>query len=197
MVKNELRTTFKQQRLALDAAIHNQLSLQIAQSVLQVINFQDFDAVHCYLPISKFAEINTVLLLNKIKERFPNYPVFVPKISADGQHLHHYVWQSDRATQINKWGIPEPLENDQPQHLPERMVVFVPLLAFDINGHRVGYGKGFYDRFLQTLGSKTLKVGLSFFESVSSISDLNQYDQALDYCITPQQIYRFGNVKKS
>jgi 5-formyltetrahydrofolate cyclo-ligase len=69
-------------------------------------------------------------------------------------------------------------------------MVLVPLLAFDRQGFRVGYGKGFYDRFLQNLS--TLKIGLSFFDADEDIDDVHAYDIQLDQCITPNKIVTFN-----
>jgi 5-formyltetrahydrofolate cyclo-ligase len=70
-------------------------------------------------------------------------------------------------------------------------VVFVPLLAFDKQGNRVGYGKGFYDRFLANCKPETIKIGLSFFEVENEIADVFNNDIELDYCVTPNKIYTF------
>jgi len=71
-------------------------------------------------------------------------------------------------------------------------LIFVPLLAFDETGNRVGYGKGFYDKFLTKCRPDAIKVGLSYFEAIDRISDSEQFDIPLNYCITPQRIYEFG-----
>jgi 5-formyltetrahydrofolate cyclo-ligase len=70
-------------------------------------------------------------------------------------------------------------------------VVFVPLLAFDTLGNRVGYGKGFYDQFLSECQPETIKIGLSFFEAENTITDVFEKDVRLDFCITPKKCYRF------
>jgi 5-formyltetrahydrofolate cyclo-ligase len=70
-------------------------------------------------------------------------------------------------------------------------VVFVPLLAFDKKGHRVGYGKGFYDKFLSECKPETIKIGLSFFEPEELISDVFEDDVTLNYCVTPNGVYAF------
>ena len=71
-------------------------------------------------------------------------------------------------------------------------VVFIPLLAFDQKGHRVGYGKGFYDTFLARCRPRTLKVGLSLFEpELGNIEDVHEKDIALDYGVTPNKVYTF------
>ena len=70
-------------------------------------------------------------------------------------------------------------------------MVLVPLLGFDERGHRVGYGKGFYDRFLAECNPKIQKIGLSLFEPVAQIDDTSDFDIPLDACITPNRIWYF------
>ena len=70
-------------------------------------------------------------------------------------------------------------------------MVFVPLLAFDKKGHRVGYGKGFYDKFLSECKPDAIKIGLSFFEPEELITDVFESDVKLDYCVTPNSIHAF------
>ena len=73
-------------------------------------------------------------------------------------------------------------------------IIFIPLLAFDIEGHRVGYGKGYYDRFLKLTNNSTLKIGLSFFDPINKILDIDDNDVKLDYCVTPKQVHKFNNL---
>ena len=70
-------------------------------------------------------------------------------------------------------------------------MVLVPLLAFDSKGYRVGYGKGFYDRFLKQCRNDCVKIGLSYFEPIDAINDAGEFDVPLDFCITPQKAYVF------
>lgn len=70
-------------------------------------------------------------------------------------------------------------------------MVLIPLLAFDKNGYRVGYGKGFYDRFLAECRPDVVKVGLSVFEPIDEITDLNEFDIKMDFCITPNRVWQF------
>lgn len=70
-------------------------------------------------------------------------------------------------------------------------VVFVPLLAYDNKGNRVGYGKGFYDHFLSECREDVVKIGLSFFEPEEAIEDVSATDIRLDYCVTPMTVYNF------
>jgi 5-formyltetrahydrofolate cyclo-ligase len=87
-------------------------------------------------------------------------------------------------------GIPEPVQGEL---IPDEQIdlVFVPLLAFDKKGNRVGYGKGFYDRFLAQCRPNTQKMGLSFFCPIDEISDVDPWDVKLDSCICPDKIWTF------
>jgi 5-formyltetrahydrofolate cyclo-ligase len=67
----------------------------------------------------------------------------------------------------------------------------VPLLAFDEKGFRVGYGKGFYDRFLKQCKDGGIKIGLSYFNPIDTIEDAGEFDVPLNFCITPQKVYVF------
>jgi 5-formyltetrahydrofolate cyclo-ligase len=75
--------------------------------------------------------------------------------------------------------------------------VLIPLLAFDRQGFRVGYGKGFYDRFLSLLSQKTIKIGLSNFAPVERIEDINKYDVKMDFCVTTEQVWHFSQLSTS
>ena len=68
-------------------------------------------------------------------------------------------------------------------------IILVPLLAFDKNGHRVGYGGGYYDKFMIHY-PKSIKIGLSLEEPIQ-ILDINNHDIKLNFCITPKKLYKF------
>jgi len=105
-------------------------------------------------------------------------------------HMTHFLLTDSTKFAKNKYGISEPVDGLEVP-VAKIDVVFVPLLAFDKLGHRVGYGKGFYDTFLMECRPETLKIGLSFFEAEESIDDVWEGDRKLDYCITPKTIYKF------
>ena len=87
-----------------------------------------------------------------------------------------------RKTQIDTQSIPIPAQSIE--------VVFVPLLAYDKKGNRIGYGKGFYDRFLQSCKPKLI-VGLSFYEPEQELIESGQHDIPLHYCVHPKGIEKF------
>jgi 5-formyltetrahydrofolate cyclo-ligase len=96
----------------------------------------------------------------------------------------------DTVYQTNEWGITEPKQGQSiaPQEID---LVFVPMLVCDQQGNRVGYGKGFYDRFLAQCREDVVKIGFSYFEPVERITDTADFDVPLTYCITPSATYEF------
>jgi 5-formyltetrahydrofolate cyclo-ligase len=90
----------------------------------------------------------------------------------------------------NAYGIPEPKDGNEIS--PEQLdLVIVPLLCFDQLGNRVGYGKGYYDRFLKKCRKDCIKIGFSYFSPIERIEDINEFDVPLDYGISPDAIHEF------
>ncbi len=118
--------------------------------------------------------------------------VVVPKIAA-AEQLQHFLLTDQTRFQKNALGISEPVSGIEIEAL-KIDVVFVPLLAFDNKGNRVGYGKGYYDRFLARCKPDCIKIGLSFFEEEQDSFIIEPTDIPLDYCVTPEQLYDFSKV---
>jgi 5-formyltetrahydrofolate cyclo-ligase len=116
--------------------------------------------------------------------------VVISKSDFQTREMTNFLLTDTTIIKKNKWNIPEPAEGiEVPAHKID--VVFVPLLAFDLEGHRVGYGKGFYDIFLAGCRKDVMKIGLSLFEAEERISGVLSSDVPLDYCVTPHKIYDF------
>jgi len=114
------------------------------------------------------------------------------KVEKNTSQLIPYLTDKKSTFIVSDWGILEPTEETSVRLNPKDIdVVFIPLLAVDTQGHRVGYGKGFYDRFLARVKPDVIKIGLSLEEPIEPIEDLNPYDIALDFAITPEATYRF------
>ncbi|TQD36919.1 5-formyltetrahydrofolate cyclo-ligase [Haloflavibacter putidus] len=188
MLKKELREKYKQKRKALSAEEIDEKSLTIANKLLE-LPIWDYTYYHIFLSIEKQQEVNTEFLLHILSGKDKN--IVVSKSDFKIHQMTNILLTDNTNLKVNKWGIPEPTEGIE--IMPKKIqVVFVPLLAFDINGHRTGYGKGFYDRFLDTCAPNTLKIGLSFFFAEAKIEDTNPHDKKLDYCVTPNEIYKFS-----
>ena len=187
MTKSELRKTYKTLREALTEVQIDEYSLAIANRLLQ-IDIWNHSFYHLFLTIEEHHEINTEFVLNILSGKDKN--CVVSKSDFDSGLMTHYLLTDSTALKKNKYNIPEPIDGIAIDSNTID-VVFVPLLAFDKKGHRVGYGKGFYDRFLASCKPKTIKIGLSFFEPEDKLIDVSENDIALDFCITPKKIYTF------
>ena len=187
MIKTELRKLYKLKRHSLTSEVIDELSLKIANQALQ-LPIWDKSYYHVFLSIQEFKEVNTEPILNILSGKDKN--IVISKCDFMTLEMIHFLLTDSTVIKIGHFNIPEPVDGIEIS--PEKIeVVFVPLLTFDKQGHRVGYGKGFYDIFLKKCNPKTLKIGLSFFEPEEAIDDITTDDVSLDYCITPEKIYKF------
>jgi len=186
MEKSQLRIKYKALRSQLsDTTIADQ-SLLIANQAL-LLNIWEHTYYHLFLSIESQREIQTDLILHILQGKEKS--VVIPKAHFESNEMTHYLLQDNTQLRISDYGIPEPTAGIE--IFPAQIeVVFVPLLAFDIKGNRIGYGKGFYDIFLSQCNPKCIKVGLSLFTAEEHIKT-DENDVSLDYCVTPEKIYRF------
>ena len=187
MEKKELRKIYKEKRAQLSLKKKEELSLAIANQLI-TMPIWDCTYYHIFLPIENHNEIDTEFILHLLAGR--DKEVVISKSNFDDCSMTHFLLTDNTKIKKNEFNIPEPVDGlDVPVNKID--VVFVPLLAFDKAGHRVGYGKGFYDIFLGSCRENTIKIGLSFFEAVESIEGIFETDQPLDLCVTPNMIYDF------
>ena len=141
---------------------------------------------HIYLSNSLNNEVETDEVIKLLFKK--NKRVYVPKII--GKNLIHIEINKDTTYSENQFSVREPssANTSDPKIFD---VVFIPLLAYDKSGQRVGYGGGYYDRFLLNTKKNVLKVGLSFYEPVEKILNVEEHDIKLDYVITPKIVYNF------
>ncbi|QXP60382.1 5-formyltetrahydrofolate cyclo-ligase [Olleya sp. HaHaR_3_96] len=187
MKKAELRRKYKALRGALSEANIDDKSIAIANQLL-TLSIWDYSFYHLFLTIETHQEVNTDFILNILSGKDKN--IVISKSNFKTNTLSNYLLTDATTLKLSAYNIPEPVDgidisNDKID------VVFVPLLAFDTKGHRVGYGKGFYDKFLASCNPGTIKIGLSFFEAEAEIEDVFENDVTLDYCVTPEKIYKF------
>jgi 5-formyltetrahydrofolate cyclo-ligase len=183
--KQALRSLYLNKRKALADGPHAEGSLAMAQQCL-LLPLWDKSIFHLFMPITRQKEVDTHPLLTLLQGK--DKQVVLPKV--EGKRLSHFLLTDDTLLKENAWGIAEPLQGI-PIAPAQVDVVFVPLLAFDEQGHRVGYGQGFYDAFLAQCAPTTLKIGLSFFSPVPKIEAIEKTDIALNYVITPTKIFTF------
>ncbi len=190
MTKKELRQKYKKLRNDLSFDAIEDLSLQIANQTLK-LPIWNFENYHVFLTIHEHKEVQTDYLLHILNGKDKN--VIVSRSDFETRTMNHILLTDNVIIKKNEWNIPEP-QNGFSVADNQIDVVFVPLLAYDVFGNRVGYGKGFYDKFLAKCKPNVVKIGLSFFDAEPIISDSYELDIRLDYCVTPNKIYDFGSL---
>ena len=186
--KTFLRSHYKKKRLSLTNQEVDYLSQRVCKQ-LEKLNIWKLKHYHIFISISKYNEIDTSYLINKLSSK--QKIIVVPKIS--NNELVHVAINDKTEFSLNEYGIKEP--NNGYSFIIENLdIIFIPLLAFDIEGNRVGYGKGYYDSFLKLTNNSTLKIGLSFFDPIKKVQDIDDNDVKLDYCITPTQVHKFNDL---
>lgn len=187
MIKKELREKYKALRSTLSIQDIDKKSLLIANQLL-TLDIWEKSFYHVFLTIAEHKEINTDYILNILAGKDKH--TVISKSNFKTVNLENYLLTDNTIIKPNHWNIPEPVEGIEID-ASKIEVVFVPLLCFDKQGHRVGYGKGFYDNFLNDCKPGTIKIGLSLFDVEDTIDDVYQGDVPLNYCVTPLQVYQF------
>ena len=163
-------------------------SSQLLQNTINLIKKYKPKCIHCFLPILSKEEINTSIIIEYCWKN--NINVVVPVSDFKEGTMRNAAFSPDTITKQTKYNITEPInpiwiENDKID------LVITPLLAFDLKGYRVGYGKGFYDRFFASLHKDVKKIGISLFMPCELIEDTNEHDVPLTCCVTPNENYSF------
>ena len=187
MFKSDLRIKYLNQRFQIsdfDLDLKSRLILDIISN-----NFNlKFKTISLFLPIDSKKEINTYYIL---EYAFSQKAIIgLPKSNFETNQMIHIEFKSKNQIQLNKYEIPEAIYGES---VDENLFdfVFIPLLTIDRKGNRVGYGKGFYDRFLKKCKQGCVFIGLYLFDEFEEIEDLNEFDLTLDYCVTPNQLIKF------
>ena len=189
MTKAELRKLFLEKRSEISAEEHKKLSRQITERLFDEFDPAGFKAVSCFVSLRHKGEIETAEIFQRFWRGFPEIETHAPRINQKTGELESVTINADTTLTENKWKIPEPEgEVRDPQALD---LVIVPLLCFDESGHRVGYGRGYYDRFLGSCRPDCLKAGISFFPPIKKIGNVHEPDIRLDLCVTPAESFRF------
>ena len=187
MIKKELRLKYKVLRAQLSPEDIEDKSLAIANQAIKTDIWNNL-YYHIFLSITEHKEVDTEFLLQVLAGK--DKEILVSKSDFETRKMIHFLLTDNTKFKKNEYNIPEPIDGiGVPSSKID--VVFVPLLAFDKKGNRVGYGKGFYDNFLAECKPEVVKIGLSFFEAEEEISDVFESDVKLDFCITPEKVYAF------
>lgn len=189
MLKSELRKIYIAQQKSLSPAERKEKSEQIADRFFQMFDMRRVNFLHCFLPIERFNEIDTRMIFERVWREFPQVTTIVPRVDFEKNEIENLKFTHETELVQNDWQIHEPAYDELVES--EKIdLVLVPLLCFDENGFRVGYGKGFYDKFLKNCREDCLKIGVSYFPPIKNISDSHIHDVRLDFTITPTRLCR-------
>ena len=192
--KKSLRQKAKAERQKLTQEEIEDKSLAIANQLLRMDTVPSGRLVwdklyyHLFLTIEEQKEINTEYILQILAGK--DKEIVISKCEFATLGMTHFLLTDNTKIKKNSYNVPEPVDGLE---VPDAKidVVFVPLLAYDKQANRVGYGKGFYDNFLSKCKPETIKIGLSFFPPEEKIDDVSENDVKLDFCVTPEEIFEF------
>ncbi|MGC4035005.1 MAG: 5-formyltetrahydrofolate cyclo-ligase [Chitinophagaceae bacterium] len=189
MLKAEARKIYREKRILLTATERSK------QDDLMLIQFQSLELpfIHrllSYWPIEENNEPNTHLFTDFIEFRNPALKVSYPKSDFTSGTMEAVEVNADTPFELQEHNIHQPLTGIVTDAGLIDMI-FVPLLIFDAEGYRVGYGKGFYDKYLKECSKDCIKIGFCYFEPLNKIDDRNNFDIPLDICITPYNAHVF------
>lgn len=185
--KSELRARLLKLRKSINEEDWQIRSETIINELKKIPEFITSDVIHCFVSMNDRKEINTHSLLDDLISS--EKKVIVPVTDFETGELKHSELRSFKDLRENKWGVMEPVEiHPQTQQTD---LILVPLLAADKDFNRLGYGKGFYDRFLKK--ENAVKVGLLFDDFLLDQIPVENFDEKLDILITEKMILRRNN----
>ena len=193
MVKSELRRAALARRQALSPAEIARRSQRLCDQLFQHFPVAEWRWLHLFLPLAQRREPDTWPVIRRVWAEGLAVRLAAPVVQPDGVSLKHYELTPSTALHENRWGIPEPAAAAAEISPVAFDAVLVPLLAVDETGQRVGYGGGFYDRFLAQCRPETQLIGLNVLAEapVDGIGDVLPTDVPLTACITPGGVWRF------
>lgn len=171
-----------EERMSLTDTEYIAFSKTICQSFLYSDNYKMAKCVHCYVSMNQKREVNTLQLLQTMID--DGKIVIVPKMLGNGK-LMHVQLKNMLDLQENSWGVLEPIESN-PIKVNYPDCIIVPMLAGDIHRNRLGYGKGYYDRFL--MKSSAFKIGFCFDFAIVDKLPIEEHDEKLSLIISEKRI---------
>lgn len=186
--KIEVRRKYKLMRTRLGIQEREELSDRVSRRVAEYLLEKPYlHHVHVFLPISHLNEIDTLPLIEILHRK--NKTVYTSVSNLETKEMTTVQLIRNQGLSLGKYGIPVPsIKQSADESLIQ--LVLIPLLAYDLTGHRLGYGMGFYDRFLSRLSGEVVKAGLSFFPPEDQIPT-EPHDVLLDLCINPEETIVF------
>ena len=159
----------------------------IADRFFNEVGVGGVGSLHTFIRIAKFNEFDTSMIYFRLWRDHPEIMTSAPRLESG--ELAAVPFGPDTEMIESDWGIREP--PGEPIDPVEIDLVVVPLLCFDRAGHRVGYGKGYYDRFLARCRPDCRKIGVSLFPPIDEIEGIHDGDVPLDAVVTTNEVHTF------
>lgn len=180
--KQELRQRLLEKRSELTKEEYTRKSAQIIRRLKGEPEFKKAHTIHCYVSINERNEVNTRPLIKALLAAERN--VVIPVTNFDSGILTHVYLNRFSDLKKNEWGVPEPIRGEEAD-TDDLDLVIVPMAGGDYDKNRIGYGKGFYDRFLQQVGCPA--VGLLFERCLVDTVPTGKFDVPLDKLVTEKR----------
>jgi 5-formyltetrahydrofolate cyclo-ligase len=190
MTKSELRKIYLAKQKSLSDAERNEKSRRLAAVFYENFNLENIRFLHVFIGIEKNREVETSFVYKRLWRDLLQITAVAARIDFQTMALENRRFTAETKLVRNRWEIDEPADGELIE-TDEIDAVLVPLLCFDERGYRVGYGKGFYDKFLSQCRIDCLKIGLSYFAPINEIADIGVFDVKLDFCVTPDEAIKF------
>lgn len=183
MPKRSIRNSILAARRQMPVGDHARLSMSIQQAVLTLPEWCQSSTIALYSPVQN--EVDTGVLRQKAFAQGKR--VVFPRVTAAGLLFERVL--ANEKMEPGAFGVLEP--NGERVPLEEIELLFVPGVAFDVTGHRLGYGKGYYDQALAATSTETLRVGMAFSQQVVPELPAEKHDVRMDLLITETEVRRF------
>lgn len=183
--KKKLRADAKKYRLSMDSALKKAYDKKICNKLLNLWTVREADTFLCY--VSTDIEVDTKMFINALLSAGKR--VAVPRCEGGPSEMNFYFINSLEELSAGSFGVSEPAsKKDNLVTQTENTVCIVPAFMFDKFGYRLGYGKGYYDRYLSRF--KGLTVGICYSENTVDELFHGKYDQAVDMIVTERSILK-------
>jgi 5-formyltetrahydrofolate cyclo-ligase len=191
MDKNTLRKVYLEKRRFLSQAEYERRTQLLTAILINFVEARHLKSIHTFIPIKKNKEPDTFPFIQYLWSKRPEIEVVTTISDLDNPIMHHVGIRQHTSFLENKWGIPEP-QDGTPYPIETIQCVLVPMITGSKSGHRIGYGKGYYDRFLQKCTKDTLFLGVNLGPLLEGNLFIDQYDIPMHYMITPFEVVKVG-----
>lgn len=185
--KEALRNECRSFRKELSQQAYEAKSAAISENLSNFFAKTNHNIVHTFLPVTKRHEPDINPFLNTTSEI--DIVLMVPITTVEGIDLEHVWYLPGEELKLSEYDIPIPVKEREADPTSAEIVI-VPMLAADLRGYRLGYGKGFYDRFLATV--RIPSIGICFSEELHDSIPFEMHDQTLDWIITDRDIVQIN-----